>query len=70
MAKISQCSGNCMACNLFQRQYCASQISYSNMRELEKMRELLDGMQSQFEKLNEKIDAIQNNEATLINPME
>ena len=27
----SPCTGNCMACAPYQRQYCASQIAYSNM---------------------------------------
>lgn len=57
----SKCTGNCMACSVYQRQYCASQLAYSNMR-------MLELMQQTISELNEKIDAIQNNEATLFYP--
>ena len=33
----TKCTGNCMACTIYQRQYCASQLSYNNMRMLEQM---------------------------------
>ena len=67
---MDKCNGNCMDCNIYQRQYCASQISYTNMRELEKMAAVLDGLQHKVDDLGEKIAAIQNNEASLINPVE
>ena len=57
----SKCTGNCMACTIFQRQYCASQLAYSNMR-------MLEQMQQQMMKMEEKIEALQNNEATLFYP--
>lgn len=57
----NRCTGNCMACTILQRQYCASQLAYSNMR-------MLEQMQSNIEKLSEKIDAMQNNEAALFDP--
>ena len=65
-----QCSGNCMSCNIYQRQYCASQISYSNMKMLEQMTELLNSLDDKVKGMEMKIDAIQNSEAVLINPME
>ena len=56
-----KCTGNCMACTILQRQYCASQLAYSNMRMLELMQQTLSVMQ-------EKIEAIQSNEGTLFYP--
>ena len=40
-----QCSGNCLNCLPAQRQYCASQHSFSNMKVLDKMMEVLGKMQ-------------------------
>lgn len=63
MAEIqNKCTGNCMACTIFQRQYCASQLAYSNMR-------MLEQMQQAIHRMEEKVEAMQNNEATLIDPM-
>ena len=59
----SKCTGNCMSCTILQRQYCASQLAYSNMRMLEQVQKTMAIMQ-------EKIDALQNNEALLIDPTE
>ena len=59
----TQCTGNCMGCTIFQRQYCASQIAYNNMR-------ILDNVMAKINDLATKVDAIQNNEAVLFNPME
>mgnify|MGYP006988996830 CR=1 FL=1 len=55
------CTGDCMKCTLFQRQYCASQIAYNNMG-------LLSALSDEVKKLEEKVDAIISNEA-LINPI-
>lgn len=64
MADIqSKCTGNCMACTIFQRQYCASQLAYSNMR-------MLEQMQQTVKNLSDKIDAIQNSEAALFDPIQ
>ena len=52
-----------MACTVFQRQYCASQIAYNNMG-------LLSDLMGEIALIKEKIEAIQNNEGTLINPIE
>ena len=57
----TKCTGNCMLCTIFQRQYCASQLAYSNMKMLELMQQTMSDM-------NEKIEALQNNEATLFYP--
>ena len=56
-----KCTGNCMACTILQRQYCSSQLAYSNMRMLELLDQKLTNMQ-------EKIEAIQSNEGTLFYP--
>ena len=52
-----------MGCTVFQRQYCASQIAYNNMGLLSELRDEMDD-------LKKKIESIQNNEASLINPIE
>lgn len=57
----SKCTGNCMACTIFQRQYCASQLAYSNMR-------MLEQIQQTVKNLSDKIDAMQSNEAALFDP--
>ena len=62
------CSGNCMKCNPFQRAYCSSQLAYSNMKMLEMMEQQMETMQGSVNTLKEKIDAMQNNEASLIYP--
>ena len=70
-----QCSGNCLNCQPAQRQYCASQHSYSNMKVLDNMMELLKKMQTDMQamqgsitELAEKVEAVQNNEATVFDP--
>ena len=57
------CTGNCMMCSLFQRQYCASQISYNNML-------MINQLAQAVEALSQKVEAIQSNEGTLFNPID
>lgn len=57
----TKCTGNCMACTILQRQYCASQLAYSNMR-------MLEQLQKEIVDIDKKIEAMQNNEATLFYP--
>ena len=57
----TKCTGNCMACTILQRQYCASQLAYSNMR-------MLEQVQKELADIEKKIEAMQNNEATLFYP--
>ena len=64
----TKCTGNCMACTIFQRQYCASQLAYSNMRMLEKLQQVVVSMKENITALGEKVEAMQNNEAMLIDP--
>ena len=70
-----QCSGNCLNCQPAQRQYCASQHSFSNMKVLDNMMELLKKMQADMlvmqdtiTEMSAKVEAIQNNEASVFAP--
>ena len=65
----SKCTGNCMACTIFQRQYCASQLAYSNMRMLEQVQQVVGELKDDMKAVSEKVEAMQNNEALLIDPM-
>ena len=70
-----KCPGNCLQCLPAQRQYCASQHAYSNMKVLDKIMETLlgmknqvDAMQSTISEMSAKIEAIQNGEASVFDP--
>jgi len=70
-----KCPGNCLQCLPAQRQYCASQHAYSNMKVLDNIMETLLGMKSQMDamqgtvaELSAKIEAIQNGEASVFDP--
>ena len=70
-----QCSGNCLNCLPAQRQYCASQHSYSNMKVLDNMTEILKkmqtdmlAMQGSIIEMAAKVEAIQSNEASVFAP--
>ena len=64
----NQCSGNCLNCLPAQRAYCASQHAYSNMKVLDNMMMLMIDMQGRIKAMEEKIEALQNNEAMLFDP--
>ena len=64
----SGCSGNCLGCSPAQRAYCASQHAYSNMKVLDRMMDVVLNMQGEMAVLREKIEAIQNNEASVFDP--
>ena len=66
--KEFKCSGNCLNCLPAQRGYCASQHSYSNMKVLDMLASMVIDMQGELKNIAEKIEAIQNNEATVFNP--
>ena len=57
----SKCTGNCMACTILQRQYCASQLAYSNMK-------MLEQMQQAVADIKKKVEEMQNNEGSLFYP--
>ena len=68
MAENFKCTGNCLNCLPAQRGYCASQQAYSNMKVLDTMMGTLLSMQGDIKALSEKIEAIQNNEASVFDP--
>ena len=61
-----QCSGNCLNCQPAQRQYCASQHSYSNMKVLDNMMELLKKMQKKTQKIQKIRKALSNISASFL----
>ena len=63
-----KCSGNCLICQPAQRQYCACQHAYSNMKVLDSLMVIVMDMQQNVKSLSEKIEAIQNNEAEIFDP--
>ena len=68
-APQGQCTGNCMNCTLFQRQYCASQICYNNMRMIGAMASELNTLSKEVKILSLKIETLQNDDDTLFNPI-
>ena len=64
----TRCTGNCMQCNLIQRQYCSSQITYNNMKMMERMSEQLKELREELKAIKEKAESDESN--VLINPME
>ena len=63
-----KCSGNCLQCQPAQRAYCASQHAYSNMKVLDQMMGIVIAMQGDMKEMKEKIEAMQNNEASIFDP--
>ena len=73
--KKFQCTGDCLTCRSandrkIQWQYCAAQFTYNTMRMIETMQEALSAMRGTVDELKEKVDAIQNSEATVFDPSE
>ncbi len=66
--KQFRCTGDCLNCNRVQREYCASQKSLENQRILVSMQDTINVMAGTIEQLNEKISAIQDNEAEAFAP--
>ena len=50
MEQNFKCSGNCLNCLPAQRAYCSSQHSYSNMKVLDKMMEILNEIRENVRK--------------------
>jgi len=57
----NRCTGNCMNCHQYQRGLCSSQLAYNNMRQI-------DILITEVKQMNAKIDAMQNNEASVFDP--
>ena len=68
MEQNFKCTGNCLGCLPAQRAYCASQHAYSNMKVLDSMMGTILNMQGDIKSLSEKIEAMQNNEASVFDP--
>ena len=66
--KNYKCSGNCLNCTPAQRAYCASQHAYSNMQVLDTMMGIVLGLKESVDEMKIKIEALQDNEATLFDP--
>ena len=67
------CTGDCLNCRAvndrkIQWQYCAAQFTYNSMRMIETMQGALSAMQGTINELKDKIEAIQNSEATVFDP--
>jgi len=62
------CSGDCLRCSGVQRQYCASQFTYRNMRMLESLMTSLQSLAEDVKNISEKLNAIQNAESELFDP--
>ena len=68
-----KCSGDCLNCRAvndrrIQWQYCAAQFSYNTLRTMQTMQESLSLMSGEIRELKDKIEAIQNSEATVFDP--
>lgn len=70
-----KCSGDCLNCRAVkdrrvQWQYCAAQFSYNALRAMQTMQETLSFVSEEINELTEKVEAIQNSEATVFDPIE
>ena len=72
-----QCSGDCLKCLPAQRQYCASQHAYSNMKVLDVLVEMIKQTAKELEDIRKdvaaisvKIESILSNEESVFNPSE
>ena len=71
-----QCTGDCLNCRKQpnerreQWMYCASQFTYNTMRKVEDLFADISRMVGEIEEMKAKIEAIQNNEATVLSPVE
>ena len=63
----NKCSGDCMKCAPFQRQYCASQMAYNAMGVMSSMSSQIDAIQSQIKALCAKIEEM--NDGAVFNPL-
>ena len=53
--KQFQCTGDCLNCIPVQRQYCAAQNAYNNMRALERIEQRMAAMEEHFADIGKKI---------------
>ena len=62
------CTGNCLNCHTNQRQYCAAQKGYDNLRLLLEMRESMTAMAAVIEELKATISEMRNADAQVFAP--
>ena len=72
--KQFRCMGDCLNCRAMndrkiQWQYCAAQHAYNSMMMIKTMQESVETINGTIEELRLKIDAIQNSEAVVFNPL-
>lgn len=68
-SQVKGCTGDCKLCNVLQRGYCASQITYNNMGLISDVLGAMDELRKEVKALSAKVEAIQNSEAELIDPI-
>lgn len=63
MAEQKQgCTGDCRACTVIQRGYCASQLAYNNMGLISTLTGMIKAAQDEIKALAARLDAIQDGE--------
>ena len=62
------CTGDCLNCHPNQRQYCAAQKGYDNLRLLLEMRETIVAMAAVIEELKANISELRNADAQVFAP--
>ena len=73
--KPFKCTGDCMTCRedrakrMAQWRYCSAQHTYNSMRMIGDMQEALKSMQGTIDELKAKIEAIQNSETDVLDPV-
>lgn len=65
----AKCPGNCSLCNMYQRNYCASQISYTNMKLITSLVKEVNDMRAEVKAMSSELAASRSQSAEeLINP--
>lgn len=63
-----RCTGDCLNCIPVQRQYCAAQNAYNNMRALERIEQHITTIEQHFANISQKMQ--QSEETQVFNPNE
>lgn len=62
------CTGKCIECPVWQRNYCACKHAYETMRMVQSIEETVNAMYCSIEEMKTKIAAIQDSEAMVFDP--
>lgn len=62
------CTGKCIDCPVWQRNYCACKHAYETMRMVQSIEETVNAMYCTVEEMKTKIAAIQDSEAMVFDP--